>query len=156
MSFAELLTRFTAAVEAGDGTALAACFAEDGVYHDHFYGAFQGRDAIRDMLENYFWRDAQAFRWDMQEPLANDKVGYAHWLFSYESKLSGAVGKRVTFEGISCFHLKNGLIAHYGEVFDQGMALAQTGFPAERMARRLEKEANALRQRVAGTRHLKD
>jgi len=156
MSFSDLLARFTAAVEAGDGTALGACFTADGVYHDHFYGAFRGREAIREMLENRFWRDAEAFRWDMEEPLANDSIGYAHWLFSYKSRLPGAEGKRIAFEGIGCFHLKDGLITHYGEVFDQGMALAQTNFPAERMARRLAKEADALRERVADTRHLRD
>ena len=51
MSFPDLLARFTGAVEAGDGAALAALFTDDGVYHDTFYGAFQGREAIRDMLE---------------------------------------------------------------------------------------------------------
>jgi len=154
MNFMELLGKFTAAVEAGDGKALAALFTEDGVYHDTFYGAFQGRDSIADMLANHFWRDAKAFRWDMKEPLHQDDLAYAHWLFSYESKLPGVEGKRVAFRGFSCFHLKGGLIQHYGELFDQGIALAQTGFPAERMARRLGKEADAQREAAAGTRHL--
>ena len=154
MTFDALLEKFTAAVEAGDGKALAALFTEDGVYHDTFYGAFQGREAIRDMLENYFWRDAQAFRWDMKEPLHQGDLAYAHWLFSYESRLAGAEGKRVAFRGFSCFHLEGGLIKHYGELFDQGIALAQTNFPAERMARRLAKEADAQREAAAGTRHL--
>ena len=154
MTFDALLEKFTAAVEAGDGKGLAALFTEDGVYHDTFYGAFQGREAIRDMLENYFWRDAQAVRWDMKEPLAQGDLAYAHWLFSYESRLAGVEGKRVAFRGFSCFHLEGGLIKHYGELFDQGIALAQTNFPAERMARRLAKEADAQREAAAGTRHL--
>jgi ketosteroid isomerase-like protein len=154
MSFTDLLARFTAAVEAGDGKALAALFTEDGVYHDTFYGEFQGRAAIADMLKNYFWRDAKAFRWDMLEPLGQGDLGYAHWLFSYESKLAGAEGKRVAFRGFSRFQLRDGLIRHYGELFDQGIALAQTNFPAERMARRLAKEADAQRRAAAGTRHL--
>lgn len=154
MSYTDLLSQFTAAVEAGDGKALAALFTPDGIYHDTFYGEFQGREAIADMLENYFWRDAKAFRWDMLEPLSQGDLGYAHWLFSYESRLPGAEGKRVAFRGFSCFHLKDGLIQHYGELFDQGIALAQTNFPAERMARRLAKEAEAQRKAAAGTRHL--
>ncbi|HKK31403.1 MAG TPA: nuclear transport factor 2 family protein [Alphaproteobacteria bacterium] len=154
MSFADLLTPFTAAVEAGDGKALAALFTEDGVYHDTFYGEFQGREAIADMLENHFWRDAKAFRWDMIEPVEAGRIGYAKFLFSYESRLPGAEGKRIVFEGMSCFHLEGSLIRHYGEVFDQGIALAQTAFPAGRIARRLTREAEALRQRAAGTRHL--
>lgn len=154
MKFNDLLNRFTDAVEAGDGKALAALFTDDGIYHDTFYGAFRGRSGIADMLENHFWRDAKAFRWDMREPVAQGDLGYAHWLFSYESKLPGAEGKRVAFEGMSCFHLRGELIQHYGEVFDQGIAMAQTGFPAERMAKRLSREAEAMRKRAAGTRHL--
>jgi len=56
-----LLPGFAAAVEAGNGAALAACFTEDGIYHDTFYGKFEGREAIADMLENRFWRDAEGF-----------------------------------------------------------------------------------------------
>ncbi len=154
MTFNELLAKFTAAVEAGDGKALAALFTPDGVYHDTFYGEFQGREAIADMLENHFWRDAKAFRWDMKEPLHAGDLAYAHWLFSYESKLPGVAGKRVAFRGFSCFHLEGGLIKHYGELFDQGIALAQTGFTADRIGRRLSKEADAQREAAAGTRHL--
>ncbi|MCA8927123.1 MAG: nuclear transport factor 2 family protein [Alphaproteobacteria bacterium] len=154
MSFIDLLNRFTDAVEAGDGQALARLFTDDGIYHDTFYGAFQGRDAIADMLENHFWRDARAFRWDMREPVIQGEIGYAHWLFSYESKLATAEGKRVAFEGMSCFHLRGDLIQHYGEVFDQGIALAQTGFAADRIAKRLAREADGVRKRAAGTRHL--
>ncbi len=59
--FEHLLDRFTSAVEAGDGTALGEIFAAEGTYVDTFYGPFTGRTAIRDMLENHFWRDAEAF-----------------------------------------------------------------------------------------------
>ena len=46
--FPELLAQFTDAVAAGDGTALGALFTDDGTYTDTFYGAFTGRDAIRE------------------------------------------------------------------------------------------------------------
>ena len=36
MTPTELLSRFTAAVEAGDGAAFGALFTADGVYHDVF------------------------------------------------------------------------------------------------------------------------
>ncbi|MEL0091445.1 MAG: nuclear transport factor 2 family protein, partial [Rhodospirillales bacterium] len=61
MIFSDLLARFTAAVETGDGTELGKLFTLDGVYHDTFYGEFQGPAAIKNMLENHFWRDAEAF-----------------------------------------------------------------------------------------------
>lgn len=154
MTFDEILTEFTAAVGAGDGRRLAALFTEDGVYHDSFYGEFRGREAIADMLENYFWRDARDFVWEMMEPVAVGDTGYARWVFSYTSKLRDAEGKRILFEGMSRFALADGLIRHYGEVFDRGLALSQTNFAPERIARIVSRAADNLRQRMAGTRHL--
>jgi len=49
MSFSERIQEMIAAVERGDATAVAACFTPDGVYHDVFYGDFQG-DGIADMI----------------------------------------------------------------------------------------------------------
>ena len=156
MSFTDLLGRFTAAVEAGDGKALAALFTADGVYHDTFYGEFQGPDAIRDMLENRFWRDAEAFRWDMREPVAAGEIGYANWSFSYASKLPGVEGKRIIFEGMSRFRLQSGLIQRYDEQFDMGVALSQTAFAPERIHKIVAKAADRLRARHADGRHLAD
>ena len=134
MAFTDILGQFTADVEAGDGHALAALFTEDGVYHDTFYGEFKGRDAIQDMLDNHFWRDAKAFRWDMREPLEGGGIGYSNWSFSYESRLEGAVGKRILFEGMSRFRLNDGMIERYDEVFDMGIALSQTAFAPDRIS----------------------
>lgn len=154
MRFEALLEEFTAAVEAGDGQRLAALFTEDGVYHDTFYGAFTGRDAIAQMLEGMFWRDANAFAWDMSEPVADGERGYARWIFSYTSRLPGAADKRVVFEGMSLFRLRDGQIEHYGEIFDRALALEQVSFPPERISRFVGKAVAELRGRVAGTRHL--
>lgn len=156
MNFEDVLQAFTAAVEAGDGAALARLFTEDGVYHDTFYGAFEGADAIKDMLENHFWRDAEAFRWDMREPVEKAGVGYANWSFSYASKLPGVEGERILFEGMSRFRLRDGRIARYDEVFDMGIALSQTGFAPDRIKKIVAKAASSLRDRHAGTRHLVD
>jgi ketosteroid isomerase-like protein len=156
MQFTDILKEFTAAVEAGDGRRLGALFLPDGVYHDTFYGEFKGPDAIAEMLEKYFWRDAEAFRWDMLEPAVQDDVGYARWVFSYTSKLPGAKGKRALFEGIGRFRLSGGKIRHYGEVFDIGIALTQVNFAPERIARILDKAAGAARGRHEGSRHLRD
>ena len=59
--FADLITAMTAAAAAGRGHDVAACFTPDGVYHDVFYGDFQGPAAIADLIENHFHRDAEAF-----------------------------------------------------------------------------------------------
>ena len=82
-AFGAVLDRFTAAVEAGDGRALASLFTEE----------------------------------------------------------------TVVFEGMSQFTFEGDLIRRYREVFETGVAMAQLRFPAERMAKSLERRAAALRAR---------
>ena len=146
-AFRAVLDRFTAAVEAGDGSALASLFAEDGVYEDGFYGASSGRAAIAAMLETKFWGHAEGFRWRMMEPVSDGRHGYARYVFSYRSKLPGVTGETVVFEGMSQFTFEGDLIRRYREVFETGVAMAQLRFPAERMAKSLERRAAALRAR---------
>jgi hypothetical protein len=50
-------------------------------------------------------------------------------------------GAPVFFEGMSCFHFRDGLIAYYREAFDRGVALVQLDFPAERIKRVLQRVA---------------
>jgi len=154
--FGELLDRFTDAVEAGDGTALGALFTEDGVYHDTFYGAFAGRAAIADMLENRFWGDAEAFRWDMFEPVFDAEAGrgYARWVFSYTSTMEDSAGKRVAFDGMSRFRLEGGLIGHYGEIFSAGMAFVQLDMDPARSDKILRRMFEARRSDPEWERHL--
>ncbi len=46
MNTAAMLRAFCDAVEQRNGAAFAALFTEDGVYHDVFYGPFEGRAKI--------------------------------------------------------------------------------------------------------------
>ncbi len=140
--FEGLLDRFTAAVEAGNGTALGAAFTVDGTYVDTFYGPFTGRTAIRDMLENHFWRDAEAFFWDMRDALCDGRQGYARWRFGYTSRLPESAGRKVAFDGMSRFEIEDGLIRRYDEVFDSGIAFVQLGMPGERIAKILARFAD--------------
>ena len=139
--FIKLLDQFTSSVEAGTGKTLASLFTEDGIYHDTFYGTFKGPAAIAQMLEGLFWGDAEAFLWDMMDPVFDTKrqVGYARWVFSYTSTMDDSVGKRVVFDGISQFHLKDGLIKVYREVFSAGLALVQLEMDPKRTTRILER-----------------
>ncbi len=138
--FPNMLARFAAAVEANDGAGLAALFTEDGVYEDGFFGAFAGSAAIAAMVA-HFHETAEDFHWEFFDPVADARAGYAHYRFSYRSKMPGAEGKPVAFEGIAHFTLRDGRIARYREVFDRGVALAQQGFAAERIKRVVEKAA---------------
>jgi hypothetical protein len=155
-TFETLLTAFTIAVERDGGDALAGLFTADGVYHDVFYGAFQGREKIAEMLENHFWVHGELYRWEMHQPIVSGDIGYAHWTFSFTSKLPKVAGKRIVWDGMSRFQLQGGLIAHYQEMFDISIALTQTEFSGDRIARIAAKHVERLRSREAGGIHLSD
>lgn len=153
MDIGVMLKEFSAAVEAADGKRLAGLFTPEGVYHDTFYGEFKGPEAIRDMLENRFWRDADKFLWDFFEPVSNGTLAYAKWAFSYTSKMPQNAGKRVAFEGVSQFQLADGKIKHYGEVFSSGAAFVQLGLEPARMEKVLRKQVDTLRGDARFKRH---
>ena len=154
--FTDLLDRFAGAVEAGDGTALAVLFTPDGVYDDTFYGAFKGHDAIADMLENRFWGDAEAFKWDMYEPVFDsmENLGYARWVFSYTSVMDDSRGKRVAFNGMSQFKIENRLIVAYREVFSAGLALVQLDMAPARVDTILRRLVDAHKKDPEWGRHI--
>ncbi|MGE3774822.1 MAG: nuclear transport factor 2 family protein [Gammaproteobacteria bacterium] len=153
MSFATLITRMTQAACRGDGAAVAACFTPDGIYHDCFYGAFQGA-AIATMVEDYFHRDARDFRWDLHDVIDDGRTGYARYVFSYESKLPIASGKRAVFEGVSICELCGDRLASYREVANSAVGLHALGFAPERIAKLLAREARELAGRNEAARHL--
>lgn len=154
--FPDLLDRFTAAVEAGDGAALADLFTQDGSYDDTFYGLFRGHADIADMLENRFWGDAEAFLWDMYEPVydADAGIGYVRWVFSYTSTMDDSAGTRVAFEGMSQFSFQDELIREYREVFSAGIALAQLDMAPERIFKIVRRQFDKLSGNPEWDRHL--
>jgi len=136
--FDDLLKKFTARVAANDGNGLADLFTPEGIYDDYFFGAHAGRAAIVAMLARFHEGGAN-YRWEFYEPLCDGRLGYARYRFSYVSKVAESAGKPIMFEGMSRFLLRDGLIEHYAEVFDRGVAFVQLGFPAGKVARLLEK-----------------
>jgi ketosteroid isomerase-like protein len=94
MNTTAMLRAFCDAVEQRNGAAFAALFTEDGVYHDVFYGAFTGRAKIAEMIDDWFYRTATDFRWDMHTPVSDGQTLYARYTFSYRSLLPEANGAR--------------------------------------------------------------
>ena len=141
IEFCALIERMSQAICRGDGTAVAACFVADGIYHDGFYGEFRGRDAICDMVEKQFHANARDFTWKISDALSDGRLAYARYDFSYVSKFSGSAGVRVHFAGISHLRLQDGLIARYGETFDRGTALVQMNFEPARILKLLKRWA---------------
>jgi ketosteroid isomerase-like protein len=151
--FETMLARFAKAVAANDGSGLAALFTDDGIYDDGFFGEYAGRAAIARMLQ-HFHDTGSNFRWDFFDALSNGTTGYARYRFSYASRMLGAEGKPVVFEGIGHFALRDGLIARYSEVFDRGMALTQQDFAPERIKRVLQKLADKQNASPRAKEHL--
>ncbi len=149
-----LLKAFCSAVERRDGQAFAALFTEDGVYRDVFYGDFRGRAKIAEMIDDWFYRTARDFRWDMHRPVSDGKMLYAYYTFSYVSTLPEAEGRRVGFEGVAMMTLSDGRIAEYREVGNVGPAFVALGFAPERTAKILAKEGAQLRKQPEFQRHL--
>ena len=134
--FKALLQRFTTAAEAGDGNAMAACFTPDGVYHDYIYGDHRGRADIAHMLVDLFHRDAGPdYRWEMFDAVCDGDLGYAWSLSSFTSQVPEFAGKFVVIDGMSRFELRDGLISDYRESVNGGVAMAQLGVAAPRIAK---------------------
>lgn len=149
-----MLKTFCAAVERRDGGGFARLFAEDGVYHDVFYGAFAGRAEIARMIDEVFYATAKDFRWDMHDPVSDGRTLYARYTFSYVSTLPEAGGKRVGFEGVSIMKLRDGLIVEYREVANAGPAFVAMNFAPERVCKILAKEGAALARDPTYARHI--
>jgi len=115
------------AVEDGNGAALAALFTEDGVYHDVFYGAFEGRRRIRELADEWIYRNARDGRWAMFDPVSDGRSLYARYIFTYVSTLPEAKGRRTGFEGVAIIQLENGLIANERRIYDFSALLIQIG-----------------------------
>ena len=156
MNLPGMLRSFCDAVERRDGKAFAALFTEDGVYHDVFYGAFKGRAKIAELIDDWFYRSAVDFRWDMHEPVFDGTTLYARYTFSYRSTLPEANGARAMFEGVSIMRLRDGLIAEYHEVANTAPSFVDMNFAPERIARIAARQGAALKARPEMARHLKD
>ena len=154
MSPSLMLREFADAVERHDGRRFAELFVPDGVYHDVFYGAFEGRAKIAALIDDWFYRTARDFRWDFHQPVSDGTTLYARYTFSYVSTLPSAQSKRVGFEGVAIMRLADGLITEYREVANVGPAFVALGFAPERVCKLLAREGEHLRLDPSFARHL--
>jgi ketosteroid isomerase-like protein len=154
MNIPAMLRAFCDAVEARNGADFADLFTEDGVYHDVFYGPFEGRARITAMIDDWFYRTATDFRWDMHAPVSDGETLYARYTFSYRSTLPEANGARAMFEGVAIMKLRGGKIAEYHEVANTAPGFVDMNFAAERIAKIAAKQGAALKARPEMRRHL--
>ena len=156
MNASTMLRAFCDAVEQRNGKAFSELFTEDGIYHDVFYGAFEGRAKIAGMIDDWFYRTATDFRWDMHDPVSDGHTLYARYTFSYRSTLPEAEGARAMFEGVAIMRLRDGKIVEYHEVANTAPAFVDLKFAPERIAKIVAKQGAALKARPEMKRHLAD
>src|SRR6201994_4118552 len=154
MNPSAMLRAFCDAVEHRNGAAFESLFTEDGVYHDVFYGAFTGHAKIAEMIDDWFYRTAEDFRWDMHAPVSDGETLYARYTFSYRSTLPEAKGARAMFEGVAIMKLRDGKISEYHEVANTTPGFVDMNFAPERIARIAAKQGAALKARPEMKRHL--
>jgi len=154
MEFEKLIKKMTSAIVVCDGAGAATCFTEDGFYDDVFYGVFR-KPFIPDLVENHFHRDSKNLEWEICETASTTQVGFARYIFSYDSKLPEARGKRAVFEGVSVCHLYSGKIVSYHEVANVHTGLSMMDFQPARLSKIAHRQANALRSKVSDV-HLKN
>lgn len=154
MTITAMLRAFCDAVEQRNGKAFANLFAVDGVYHDVFYGAFTGREKIAELIDDWFYRTATDFRWDMHDPVSDGTMLYARYTFSYRSTLPEAKGARAMFEGVAIMTLSDGKIVSYHEVANTAPAFVDLNFAPERIVKIAAKQGAALKARPEMKRHL--
>jgi ketosteroid isomerase-like protein len=155
MNISAMLRTFCDAVEQRNGAAFAELFTEDGVYHDVFYGAFEGRGKIAEMIDDWFYRTANDFRWDMHDPVSDGETLYARYTFSYRSNLPEAKGARAMFEGVAIMKLRDGKIACYHEVANTAPGFVDMNFAPERIAKLAARQGAELKSRPEMKRHLR-
>lgn len=154
MSITAMLRAFCDAVEQRNGKAFAELFTEDGIYHDVFYSVFTGREKIAELIDDWFYRTAADFRWDMHDPVTDGTTLYARYTFSYRSTLPEANGARAMFEGVAIMTLREGKIASYHEVANTAPAFVDLKFAPERIAKIVAKQGAELKARPEMQRHL--
>ena len=151
----QMLDALCRAAEARDGKTFASYFSEDGVYHDDFYGSFEGRDRVAEWVVDWLHKDAKNLRWDMLDPVVENGRLYTRYIFSYDSTLPEAKGARAMFEAVSIMKLReDGKITEYREVVNSGPAFADMDFHPERMFKIFDRKAAAMKKWPEAQRHL--
>jgi SnoaL-like domain len=74
MDVKALLRELCDAAEQRDSARFASLFCRRGVYHDVFYGVFEGRARIASMIKDWFYKAASDLRWDMLDPVCDGRT----------------------------------------------------------------------------------
>src|SRR6478672_6908659 len=106
----ELITRFYAALDAGDGDAMAASYAPGAHFSDPVFTDLNGEEV------GGMWRMLTSRSTDLavvaDEIQADETAGSAHWVARYTFR----TGRKVVNDIRASFRFENGLIADHRDV----------------------------------------
>ena len=154
--FSEMLETFKRSVETCDAETFLGLFNEDATYHDSVYGVFVGHAELKSMLCDVFHKDGADFRWDMDNPVCDGHVGYAHYRFSLKSSHPDSSSGRALLDGCARFIFKGGRIAAYKEWGNVAGTLLQSGVPDKVVIRFLRREAQRMHGSPEFAAHVKN
>jgi len=125
----KMLNCLCRAAEAFDGQTFASYFAEDGVYHDDFYGSFAGRERIAELINAWFYKHARDMRWDMIDPVYQAGRLYVRYVFSYklEAARGGRCANDVRRRIDDLFVIAVGAIRHHRYAFEHRSRTSRLG-----------------------------
>jgi len=108
----ELITRFYAALDAGDAETMAASYAPDAHFSDPVFTDLNGEEpgAMWKMLASR----STDLRVKADEIEATDERGSAHWVATY----TFSTGRPVVNDIRASFRFRDGLIVDHHDVFD--------------------------------------
>ena len=108
----ELITRFYAALDAGDADTMAASYAPGAHFSDPVFTDLNGEEV------GGMWRMLASRSTDLavvaDEIEADESTGSAHWVARYTFR----TGRKVVNDIRASFRFENGLIADHRDVFD--------------------------------------
>jgi hypothetical protein len=91
----------------------------------------------------------------MVDPVFDGQTLYAHYHFSFRSRLAEARGARAMFEGVSIMKIRDDRIAEYREVANVAPGFVDMNFAPERIAKILARQSSELKKRPEMAEHLK-
>ena len=108
----ELIERFYAAFDEGNGAAMTACYAPDAHFRDPAFGDLHGEQV------GAMWRmltgRAEDLRVELREHDADESSGSAHWIARY----TFSTGRPVVNDINASFRFDDGLIVDHVDEFD--------------------------------------
>jgi hypothetical protein len=81
-------------------------------------------------------------------------MGYARYVFSYDSRLPDFQEQRAIFEGVAICQLRDGRISDYREVATATTGLALMGYSPDKISRFIARETDVLVKRPEAASHL--